>query len=59
MWWVPAGHRPTVEEAKERMAHRQRRGDSARAFSFMNLYPAPDQADPTPVSDFSDPCPAL
>jgi len=59
MWWVPAGHRPTVEEAKERMAHRQRHGDSARAFSFAKLYPAPDQTDRTPLSDFSDPCPAL
>jgi heme-degrading monooxygenase HmoA len=59
MWWVPTGHRPTVEEAKERMAHRQQHGDSPRAFSFTKLYPAPDQADRTPLRNFSDPCPAL
>jgi hypothetical protein len=59
MWWVPHGHRPTVEEAKERMAHRQQHGDSPRAFSFAKLYPAPDMADRAPVSNFPDACPAL
>jgi hypothetical protein len=58
LWWVPEGHRPTVDEAKERMAHRQQHGDSPRAFSFAKLYPAPNQPDRAPVSNFSDPCPA-
>ncbi len=59
MWWLPAGHRPTVAEAKERMAHRQQHGDSLQAFSFTKLYPAPDQIDRSPMSGLADPCPAL
>ena len=34
LWWVPAGHRPTVGEAKERLAHRQQHGDSPQASSI-------------------------
>ena len=30
LWWVPAGHRPTIEEAKERLACWTRRTDSFR-----------------------------
>ncbi|MFF5423527.1 MULTISPECIES: DUF3291 domain-containing protein [unclassified Streptomyces] len=34
LWWVPAGHRPTVEEALERLAHLRAHGPSPRAFTF-------------------------
>lgn len=34
MWWVPAGHRPTLDEALERLALRQDAGDSDRAFGW-------------------------
>src|ERR1700726_970439 len=48
MWWIPAGHIPTVEEAKERLQFRRTRGDSPIAFSFSNSFPAPEAplADP-------------
>lgn len=42
MWWIPAGHIPTVEEAKERLQIRRTRGDTADAFSFANPYPPPE-----------------
>jgi hypothetical protein len=34
MWWVPKGHRPTLDEALERLAMRQDAGDSDRAFGW-------------------------
>jgi len=45
LWWVPAGHRPSLEEAKLRPEHRRTRGDSPRAFGFQRTFP-PDQPDP-------------
>jgi hypothetical protein len=34
MWWVPAGHRPTLDEAQRRLAMRQSAGDSDQAFGW-------------------------
>ena len=42
LWWVPAGHIPTVEEAKARLEHLRRHGESATAFSFLRRFPSPD-----------------
>lgn len=41
MWWVPAGHIPTTEEAKEKLALLEKHGDSAEAFSFKRPFPPP------------------
>jgi hypothetical protein len=41
MWWIPAGHIPTTDEAKERLEHLREYGDSPVAFSFKNIFPAP------------------
>ncbi|HET9316754.1 MAG TPA: DUF3291 domain-containing protein [Vicinamibacteria bacterium] len=43
LWWVPAGHIPTVEEAKERLEHLRAHGPTAQAFTFRHAFPAPDQ----------------
>ena len=37
MWWIPAGHRPTLDEALERLAWREANGDSDRAFGWSYL----------------------
>ena len=37
MWWVPAGHRPTMDEALARLAMKQERGDSDEAFGWAYL----------------------
>ena len=42
LWWVPAGHRPDVTEARARLEHLRTHGESPRAFTFRRLYPAPD-----------------
>jgi len=38
LWWVEAGHVPTVEEAKERLEHLRERGESEFAFSFKQIF---------------------
>ena len=37
MWWVPVGHRPTLEEALERLEHLKQHGDSDHAFGWSYL----------------------
>lgn len=44
LWWVPAGHRPTVDEAKDRLALLERVGASPDAFTFRTAFPAPGSA---------------
>lgn len=34
MWFVPEGHRPTLDEALERLDHLRAHGDSAEAFGW-------------------------
>lgn len=45
LWWVPAGHLPTVTEALERLADLRDNGPSPRAFTFASPY-TPAEADP-------------
>ena len=37
MWWIPAGHIPTLEEAKERLDHYIAHGSSDFAFGWADL----------------------
>jgi hypothetical protein len=37
MWWVPVGHRPTLDEALQKLAHKQAHGDSDAAFGWSYL----------------------
>jgi Domain of unknown function (DUF3291) len=37
MWWVPAGHRPTLPEAKERLEYLAARGPSDYAFGWKSV----------------------
>ena len=43
LWWIPAGHVPTVSEAQERLQHLKERGPSPYAFTFRTPFPSPDQ----------------
>ncbi|MCX5130120.1 DUF3291 domain-containing protein [Streptomyces sp. NBC_00347] len=45
LWWVPAGHIPTVGEALERLAELQAHGPSPRAFTFASSYTAAEAAE--------------
>ena len=40
-WWVPAGHRPTVEESMARLELLGRNGSSDEAFTLRDRRPAP------------------
>jgi hypothetical protein len=46
LWWVAAGHRPTVSEAAGRLENLRRYGSSPAAFTFGKAFPAPDAARP-------------
>ena len=41
LWWIPAGHIPTVAEAKERLQLLKERGPSPDAFTFRTPFPSP------------------
>ena len=58
LWWVPAGHRPGIDEAKQRLAHLEAHGPSQFAFTFKTI-DEPDEAfiRATEWSRFA-PCPA-
>lgn len=43
LWWVPAGHLPSVEEAKERLLYMRIHGETPFAFSFKKSFPAPEE----------------
>jgi hypothetical protein len=41
LWWVRRGHLPSAEEARERMEHLRRHGETPHAFSLTTTFPAP------------------
>jgi hypothetical protein len=56
LWWVPSGHRPSVEEGIARLDHLRTRGPSAHAFTFRRPF-GPGASGPV-VADVRDGCPA-
>ncbi len=48
LWWVPAGHRPTVKEAETRLLHLRAHGPTEYAFTLRTSFP-PGPADPLPA----------
>jgi len=42
LWWIPAGHIPTVADAKARLQLLKERGPSAEVFTFRSPFPPPD-----------------
>ena len=41
LWWLPAGHLPSVAEGKQRLDHYQTHGATEFAFWFSQSFPAP------------------
>ncbi len=41
LWWVPAGHKPTVAEGKEKLERYGTHGATPEAFWFNEQFPAP------------------
>jgi hypothetical protein len=58
LWWIPAGRRPSVDEAKKRLGHLDQHGPTPFAFTFKVTFP-PDPA-VLQATDWSafEPCPA-
>ncbi len=40
-WWVPAGHRPSIDEARKRLDLLREHGSTAEAFRLREPHPAP------------------
>lgn len=38
LWWVPAGHQPTLEEAAKRLMYLREHGPSLQAFTFKRAF---------------------
>ncbi len=53
LWWVPAGHIPSVAEGMARVAMLRANGPAADAFTFQHSFPAPDG---TPAATILDEC---
>lgn len=51
LWWVEAGHIPTVDEAKEKLNSLVEFGPSSAAFTFRYPFSAPNGDDIQPVVD--------
>lgn len=52
LWWTPVGHKPTPQEAIDRLEILRQRGPSPEAFTFRQPFPAPDAAEPpAPILD--------
>lgn len=41
LWWVPAGDRPSTDEAEDRVRHLRRHGPTPHAFTFQRPFPSP------------------
>jgi Domain of unknown function (DUF3291) len=46
LWWIPAGHRPTVDEGLSRLWRLDRYGPTPQAFTFKARYPVPEITGP-------------
>lgn len=38
LWWIPAEHIPTPQEAKEKLAYLAKHGETKEAFTFKNIF---------------------
>jgi len=41
LWWIPAGHIPSTEEARKKLEYIRKNRPSADAFTFAKPYPTP------------------
>ena len=57
LWWIPQGHIPTVEEAKERLEYLRTHGETAYAFSIKKQFTAPDTSNQL-LTALPEECPA-
>lgn len=58
LWWVPKGHRPSIDEALAKLALLREKGATAEAFTFRQAFDPPGAVDPRGPFEFGDACPA-
>jgi heme-degrading monooxygenase HmoA len=58
LWWVPALHQPTIEQAKARLEYLKRHGPTPYAFSFRASFSAADADPDAALIDDDIGCPA-
>ena len=58
LWWVPEGHRPSIEEALTRLETLRRSGPGPQAFTFRTAPPPPDALPGAPEMSIDAECPA-
>jgi len=58
LWWVPEGHRPSLQEADAKLQQLRSNGAGPEAFTFKQSFTAPDSRDTPSVLSFDEPCPA-
>ena len=52
LWWVPAHHRPSTDEAEQRLLHLRTHGPTPTAFTLRTTFPPPGAPQqPTPGRD--------
>lgn len=56
LWWVPAGQRPSLEEAMVRLQRLNELGPTDEAFTFKRRFPAPDAVSREPGAFEFDGC---
>lgn len=59
LWWVPAGHRPSLDEAEAKLQAYRANGPTAGAFSFKKPFCAPDETAKRVIEDLGGTCPAV
>jgi len=58
LWWVPAGHTPSIEEAAQKLKLLQAHGPTSEAFTFKKAFPAPGQPAEVSSDTWVGECPA-
>lgn len=58
LWWVPSGHIPSVDEAKQRLAKLEANGPTQFAFTFQSIFPPDDEFQQNIDWNSFLPCPA-
>jgi hypothetical protein len=59
LWWVPAGHKPGIDEAKKRIAHLDAYGPTEYAFNFKTVFQPHEEFQRGIDWSSFQPCPAV
>lgn len=57
LWWIPAGHRPTMAEARNKLELLRQAGPTQEAFTFRQIFPSPGLSAEL-TRELLDECPA-